>query len=125
MDKIDLPYTELEFYDRYVIGRTRDGVNMSIDKHREVMEIIEQKLSTPFGMIIDEVNKYSIDLPVFMSIRDEPSISCIGVVCYRKSTKIALSFGQSLIKKPVFFSDNLQEVKQWMDAQTHSNSTLA
>jgi len=94
---------------------------MSIDNHRKVTETISQHLEEPYGLIIDEVNKYSIDLQVFHSIRDDPAILCIGVVCYRKSTKIALSLGESLIKKPIFYSDSLQEVKQWMKMQTGSS----
>lgn len=117
MKTIELPFTTLDIYDNYVIGRTKEGVNLSIENHFQVLEILNQHLTSPYGLIIDEVNSYSIDLDVMLHIRKDKNISCIGVVYYRTATKIALELGQYLTKKPVYFSSSINDVTEWVREQ--------
>ena len=117
MKIIDLSFTTLEIYDYYVIGRTKEGVNLSIENHLQVLETLNQYLTSPYGFIIDEVNSYSIDLDVMLHIRKDNNIFCIGVVYYRAATKLALELGQYLIEKPVHFSSNINDVTEWVREQ--------
>ena len=117
MKTIELPFTILEIHDNYVIGRTKEGVNLSIENHLQVLEAINQYLTSPYGFIVDEVNSYSVDLDVMLHISKDKNIFCIGVVYYRAATKLALELGQYLIKKPVHFSSNLNDVAVWVRQQ--------
>ena len=111
MQTIELPFTTLNIYDGYVIGKTKEGVNLSVDDHRQVLDLISQHLQAPFAFIIDEINRYSIDLSVMLHIRKDKNISCLGVVYYRDSTKIALKLGSGLINKPLYFSTDIGSTK--------------
>lgn len=117
MKKIELPFTTLEIHDGYVVGQTKEGVHLTMDDHLQVVETLNQHLDSPYGLIIDEINSYSIDLPVMFHISKDKNICCIGVVYYRKSTKIALEVGKLVVKKPVYFSNNKNEVTTWVKEQ--------
>ena len=117
METIELPFTTLELHDNYVVGRTKEGVNLSIDNHLQVLEVTNQYLTSPYAFIVDEVNSYSIDLDVMLHIRKDKNIFCIGVVYYRAATKLALELGQYLIEKPVHFSSNINDVTGWVREQ--------
>ena len=117
MKTIELPFTTLEIHDEYVIGRTKEGVHMSMDKHMQVLDSVNQHLTSPYAFILDEINSYSIDFNVFSHVHKDKNIFCIGVVCYRRATKIALEFGKYLIKKPVYFSENINHVEEWVKEQ--------
>ena len=110
---IELPFTTLEIYDNYVVGRTKVGVNLSIENHLEVLKVLSEHLTAPYAFIVDDVNSYSVDLAVMQHINKDKNISCIGVVYYRAATKIALGLGQYLIAKPIYFSTNINKVTEW------------
>ena len=115
--EIDLGFTKIQIYNGYVVGRTEEGVQLSIDKHLQVLDAVNQYFSSPYGLVLDEVNSYSVDFPVMMHVRDDPNIACIGVVCHRLTTKIALSIGKVIINKPVMFSSNYEEIENWVQKQ--------
>ena len=117
MKIIELPFTILELHGNYVVGRTKEGINLSIENHLEVLEILNKHLTSPYGFIVDEVNSYSIDLDVMLHIRKDKNIGCIGVVYYRIATKLALELGQDLTEKPVHFSSSINDVADWVREQ--------
>ena len=117
MKTIELPFTILEIHNNYVVGRTKEGINLSIENHLQVLETLNKHLTSPYGFIVDEVNSYSIDLDVMLHIRKDKNIRCIGVVYYRTATKWALELGQHLIEKPVHFSSSINDVTEWVREQ--------
>ena len=117
MKTLELPFTTLEIHDGYVIGRTKEGVHMSMKEHMQVLDSVNQHLTSPYAFILDEVNSYSIDLHVLLHVHKDKNIFCIGVVYYRTATKIALEFGKHIIKKPVYFSKNINHVEEWVKKQ--------
>ena len=42
MKTIELPFTVLEMHDNYVIGRTQEGENLTIENHLQVLETLNQ-----------------------------------------------------------------------------------
>lgn len=117
MNTIELPFTTLEINDSYAIARTKEGVNVCMEDHIQVLEVLNEHLTSPYGFILDEVNSYSVDLHVMNHIRKDENIFCVGVVYYRTATKIALELGQYLVKKPVFFSESINDVTGWVSKQ--------
>jgi len=118
---IDLDFTNLEIYDGYVIGRTKEGIELSVDKHIKSLDIVKQYIMPPFGIILDEVNSYSVDFAVIQHLRDDPDVICMGIVYYRLATKIALSIGTSFINKPTKFSSSYENIESWMQEQISTN----
>lgn len=117
MKIIKLPFTTLELHDGYVIGRTKEGVHICMEDHLQVLKILNQNFTSPYGFIIDEVNSYSVDLPVMIDISKDKNIFCIGVVYYRTATRIALNFSQHIVEKPVHFSEDINDVTDWVKEQ--------
>ena len=117
MHIIELPFTTLEIRDQYFIGKTKEGVNLCMDDHLQVLDSVSQYLTPPYALILDEINSYSIDFSVLMHVRNDVNISCVGVVYHRIATKIALSIGKHIIEKPIFFSDNKNDVTDWVKEQ--------
>ena len=117
MQIIELPFTTLEIHDKYFIGKTKEGVNLCINDHIKVLDTVNQYLTPPYAMILDEINSYSIEFSVLMHVRNDVNISCIGVVHYRLATKIALTVGQLMIEKPVYFSGKKNNVTDWIKEQ--------
>ena len=117
MQTIELQFTTLEIHDGYVIGRTKEGVNLCIDDHLQVIDSVNQFLTPPYAFVLDEINSYSIDFSVLQHVRNDVNISCVGVVYHRTATKIALTFGQYIIEKPVYFSKDKNNVTDWVKEQ--------
>ena len=117
---VDLGFTTIELYANYAIGRTKQGVHVTMVEHLKVLSVLNLHFSRPYGIIIDEVNDYSVDFHVFQHISQDDDICCIGVVYHRPSTKIALELGRMLIKKPIHFAKSSNEITNWMDNQVAS-----
>lgn len=117
MKYIDLGFTELEIYDGYFVGITKEDVVVGKEEHQKVLDTVKQYLTPPFGFILDEKFRYSVEFNVLQDLRNNPDICCIGIVYHRNSTKIALGFCKNFIKKPSLFADNLEEVTEWVKQQ--------
>jgi hypothetical protein len=115
--KIDFEFTSIEIYDNFFVVRIMEGVKVTLEHHLEVMDIVNQYFSSPYDMILDEVNSYSVEFAVMMHMRNDPNIVCIGIVYYRMATKIALSVGKNFIGKPSKFSSDYNEVESWVKDQ--------
>jgi len=113
MKRIDLGFAQLEIYDRFIVGRSMEGVEIDEAAHRKVMEIVLNHIVPPLGFIVDEVNSYSIACEVFELIRNDPHIACCAAVKYRKITEDVLSPAGRFMKKPFAFFDTLDEAKAW------------
>lgn len=120
MQIIELPFTTLEIHDGYVLGKTKEGVNLSIDDHLQVLDSVSQFLTPPYALVLDEINSYSIDFHVLLHVRNDVNVSCVGVVYHRAATKIALTFCQNMIDKPVYFSEDKNKVTDWVKEQIAS-----
>ena len=114
MKRIDLGFAELEIHDRYVVGRTREGVEVDPAAHGKVLEEVRKYITPPFGFIVDEVNSYSIACGVLELIRNDPEIACCAAVIYRKITEVVLAPASRFVKKPYGFFDSLQEAEAWV-----------
>lgn len=117
MKIIELPFTTVEVHDNYVIGRTNEGVHLCMEKHLQVLDTVNKHLTSPYGLILDETNSYSIDLHVMLHVSNDENISCIGIAYYREETKKVLEFSQGLVNKPVYSSSNLNNVTKWVEEQ--------
>lgn len=113
--KVDLEFSSIEIYDNYFVGRTNEGVSLSLDNHLEGLNVVNQYISPPYGLILDEVNSYSVEFPVIKQLRNDPNIACVGIVYHRLMTKMALSFASRFIGKPSKFSSDYNEIKTWVD----------
>lgn len=114
---IDLDFTNLEIYNGYFVGRTKEAIELSVDKHIESLDIVKQYISPPFGIILNEVNSYSIDFAMLTHIRNDPNIMCMGIVYYRMATKLASGVVAEFINKPSLFSSSYENVESWMKEQ--------
>ncbi len=115
--KIDLGFTDVEIYEDYFVGRTKKGIHLTLDKHLVVLDVVNQYFSSPYGIVIDEVNSYSVDLPVLLHISKDENIVCVGVVCYREITEVALDLAKDTIEKPSKFSSQKEVVTSWVEEQ--------
>lgn len=114
MKEIDLGFTKLEIYDDYVIARARDGVDMALTMHQQAMEAVGKEIEDPWGMIIDMVNSYSVQLPVIHAIRDNQDIHSVAIVCYREASKVSMRQAADMIEKPAILACNLDEARDWI-----------
>ena len=114
MQVIELEFTTLELHDNYVVGRTKRGVHLRMIEHQRVLDVLNQHLTAPYGLIIDELNSYSVDFDVMRHISNDENIKCIAVIYYRLVTKIALEGSKLLVKKPLYFSKDRNSVTDWV-----------
>jgi len=115
--EIDLGYTHLEIGDQYVIARTASAVDVGLEEHQKVMDIIAEHTHFPIIFIVDEVNSYSIKLETMMALRKERNITQFGVVAYRTATRITHNFGAQLVRKPVNFFRSRMDARKWAEHQ--------
>ena len=114
LKRIDLGFSQLEIHDRYVVGRTQEGVEVDPAAHSRALEEVRKYIAPPFGIIIDEVNSYSIACGVLEQIRNDPDIACCAAVIYRKITEVVLTPAGRFVKKPYGFFDSLPEAEAWV-----------
>lgn len=114
LKSIDLGFAQLEIHDRYVVGRTREGMEIDPAAHGRVLDVVRKYIAPPFGFIVDEVNSYSVAWGVLEQIRNDPDIACCAAVIYRKITKVVLTPAGLFVKKPYGFFDSLPEAEAWV-----------
>ena len=115
--KIDLGFTELEIHKGYFLGRAKEAISVSLDKHLEVLDVVNKYLSPPYGMILDEINSYSVEFEVMSYLKKDPNVICVGVIFYRNVTKVTLGLGKKYIDKPVKLSRDRDEIICWVKEQ--------
>lgn len=121
MKCIDLGFAELEVYDDFMIGRTREGINIDLDKHNQVIDKLASEFEGSYGWILDEVNSYSVDLNVLFAVKNDPRIACCAAVSYRNATRIVLNQAARLINKPCRFCESISEAQTWVRHQLSLN----
>jgi len=122
LKNIDLGFTELEIYDDFMIGRTREGVNIDLNKHNQVIDKLSDEFEGPYGWILDEVNSYSIDFNVLLAAKDDLQIVCCAVVGYRRATRIVYNQAVRLVGKPCRFFESISEAQTWVRQQLSLNA---
>lgn len=114
---IDLEFTTIEIHDGYIVAKTREGEEVTLEKHLQLLDHIGQHLTSPYGIIFDEVNSSSFDFSVLTHMRDDPNIICIGFVYYRHATKVSLSVAKRIINKACCFSTSFDVIEHWVVEQ--------
>lgn len=114
MKTVSLDFTDLEIYPGYVVGRTHEGVNIDAGKHQQVLDVIHEEINGPYALIIDEVNSYSVDFSVMVSLSRDPLLKCGAIVAYRYSTLKALACAVRIIGKPVRVFTSLRSAHEWV-----------
>lgn len=117
MEVLDLGFSRLEFRPGYVIGRTREGAEIDVEHHRQVIDEVEKRYDGDYGFILDEINSYSVRFGAFVEIRQNPRLRWLAVVAYRPSTYLVAGVAASAINKPVEVFDSLELACNWMDRQ--------
>lgn len=117
IEVIDLGFTELEFRSGYAVGRTREGADIDAEHHRRVIRELEQRFDGDYGLILDEVNSYSIRLGAMVEVQQNPRLKCIAIVAYRPATRIAASVSKAAVRKPVDVFDTVEQACEWMEQQ--------
>ena len=74
-----------------------DGIEIDIDMVAEYHAWIDDKLSTPCGLLINKINKYTYTFEAQLKIADLQKIKSIAVICYSEITKATT---KSLTKLP-------------------------
>jgi len=122
MKNISLPFTDLEIQDRLILARTHQHERISLDKHRQVMQLAKQEFSDQeFALILDEANSYSVDFSVLREIRNNPKLKCCAIISYRLTTQKMLSGIVPALKKPSKFFRSRNDAIQWAKSQLKTN----
>ena len=117
MKRVDLGFTELEIYDDFAVGRTRTGVDIDLEKHEQVMDVLRREIPGRFGIIVDEVNSYSVRFEVLRAMRKDPRIACAAAVVYRFATIKAMAVAAMVAGTPSKTFSTLDEAKDWVRDQ--------
>lgn len=116
MKKVDLGFTLLEIHDQYAVIRTQEGMDVTLDNHVQMRDVVEREIDGNYGLIFDWLNSYSVNPEVIEAIRSNDRIACYAVVSYRDSTIVSLAGAAEAIGKPGTFCNSLDEAQQWMQA---------
>ncbi len=114
MKQVDLGFTLLEIYDKYVIIRTNEGMDVTLDNHLQMRDVVEREIDGDYGLIFNWLNSYSVNPEVIEAIRTNDRIVCYAVVSYRPSTITSLAGAAEEIGKPGTFCSSLDEAQLWM-----------
>jgi len=122
--EVQLEQAKLEIGSRYVIVQTDEGVDVSPAHHEQVMETVGKYTEFPVAFVLDEVNSYSVKLETLLAIRSEQRVSRFGVISYRPATRVALTLGSMLSKRPVTFFESRDQVRGWLDSLRQAGPSL-
>lgn len=114
MKIIELEYTTLTLSNQVIFACTKEGVVIDMDKHNEVLAIVQQNLIAPYGCILDEQFAYTVNFDVMLAMRDNPDLIAGAVLTHRFTTQKALEFVNPLIKKPVRFFKSAPDAENWV-----------
>jgi len=111
---LDLGHAVLEFETGYVICRAREGVDLLGEQVTQMFGEIEQIFSGDYGMILDEVNAYSMRFEAMLEFKNKNRIPRMAVVAYRPVTYGTIKMAFYVIKKPYQIFSSLENAKSWM-----------
>lgn len=117
MERVDLGFTQLEVGVSSALVRTREGVDVTVELHRSMVCEIESRVAGDYGVILDDVNSYSLRFGTLIEIRTNPRIKCIAVVAYRASTYEIAELAGSCIEKPLRIFSSPQTAHRWIEQQ--------
>jgi hypothetical protein len=70
-----------------------------------------------FGVILDEVNAYSMRFEAMLELKNNARIRCMAVVAYRPVTYGTTKMAFYVIKKPYRIFSNLDDARVWMQGE--------
>jgi hypothetical protein len=117
MEELDLGFTRLEIRASYAIARTIEGADIDVDCHRQVIDAIEHHLDGDYGMVLDELNTYSVRLGAIAEVRCNPRCRCLAIVAYRNSTRLFMGLISGSIGKSFKVFDSLDAACPGMERQ--------
>ena len=120
MEVVDLGFTRLEFESDFIVVRVIEGVDIDSEHHRQLAAEIEKRTEGDYGLILDEVNSYSVRLGALMEMRQNPRLKCIAMIAYRPATHELARMYAGSINKPSQACNSIPEARVWIRAHVES-----
>jgi hypothetical protein len=114
---LDIGDVALEFETDYVICRVCEGADLLGEQASRTCAEIEARMAGDFGVILDEVNAYSMRFEAMLELKNNARIRCMAVVAYRPVTYGTTKMAFYVIKKPYRIFSNLDDARVWMQGE--------
>ena len=120
---IDLVHAVLEFDTRFVVCRAIEGMDLMDEHVSRICAEIESRMTGDYGIILDEVNPYSMRFEAMVEFRNNPRIRCFAIAAYRPVTYGTTKMAFFVIRKPYRVFPGLEEAKVWMSRQMNEKTS--
>lgn len=115
MEKRKLQDGILEIDGGLVVFRPDEGVDLSARTCQECTAIIERRVKEEWDLVIDMVNPASMTLQAILTLRDNPRINSLLMICYRKVTQVVARQSLDMIGKPGGIVSSIDEAREWVE----------
>lgn len=114
LSRLELDYTNLEFYDHYVISRINEGAIITSIEVRELIKVcIEFYKNKPYVYISKRENNFNVDPTIYFNLEKLNNLAGIAVVSTNPSSINMAAFEQKFSKIPFDIFLDLEDALEW------------
>lgn len=115
-EALTLDFCELRIYDFYAIVIVNEGVDVTYEQNKELLELSETYFKdTPFVYISIRVNSYSVDPKVYYQTARVETLKGVAVVSNRYLAKTNAQLEKMFFSKPFEIFSELDDAIEWAD----------
>lgn len=115
-ETLTLEFCEMTVYDRYVVVVVNEGVNITTEYNRTLIQYAETYFSdTPFVYITNRVNSYSVNPQVYIDTAKIKNLKGMAVVSNRYLAKTNAQIEKIFFNKPFEVFTELEDAFAWAE----------
>jgi hypothetical protein len=113
---IILDYAKLSFYDKYVISIVNSGVNLSLEKSRELTDyILKHYGNKPFIYVSHRIHSYAVDPNIYRESSLVENLIGFAFVSENKAALNNAKFEKEFLDKPIGIFNTIEETIPWIN----------
>lgn len=111
---LQLPFCDLEFYENYVIGIIKDGINIS-EKETDIVTSAADLFfkKKPFVYISKRINSYSVNPVIYKSLSENLNMVGFAVVSSNYFSLTTAKVEKLFYNRPFGIFNAIEEAKHW------------
>ena len=113
---LELEFTIMDFYDRYVISRPRAGELLGAQQVADLVEVCSDHYGDrDFVYLSYRVNEYTVNPTIYLNLEEVKNLAGIGVVITENSSLDTAKFERNFSKVPYEIFMELEDALEWTE----------
>ncbi len=113
---LELEFTVLEFYPKYVLSELREGQILEGKKMSDLVEACSSFYTeSNFVYLANRINDYNVNPTVYLNLHKVKNLAGIGIICKKQSAFNTATFEKQFCKIPYEVFRERQPALKWVN----------